>query len=742
MKNGKNITKESLLSKVSNLAKNASAFYKAVEENDTVGFRETLIVARDMNNEVAVSRNVGIDKVSSTSTSLDTESLLTHLMGVKYKLQPDDPVLKNLMWYASIKASINTNKNEISFLKSNRMKSINGGTFASMQLVNSLDNSAAGIARPTIDSATYPIILCKQLLWSVYAPYSEFEALVTGSRNMIRSAEWLLGLISETIKCVSTELMSARLLPPLPSMASYSSCVVSPIGFTISLNKPMSYTELTIYKCLAVGIASPYQKINKNEINYRDGITPMLSYVSNLVQSMRRMSDGSVLNTSTDTGTALIDSVELSVVGATNIDPGRYIIQAISVLKGSKSCKDTVFDLIACINKLRVNSTANSRSTGAITLLSLVSDNGALLLFSCYVLALVTHFNNSNNNQTATPNPYEIGIIPVQISLVTAINCLQYLVEGRPAPSWRSVNEVIHGIIVRYQSKSTDTAVRENELLIQCVTRVFDLVGFDIKAFSNQKTEDVASGDPATIESTDAPSTDRLIPHPPSNEQPSSKVSDISPRVLKSVSTIDDPQLSVANRHDVIESTNIVVDSEVPMPENMTMFEYQNMLKKKQDEIYKTKFIEDTFDFSILNRSISPYDLVLVLLDHHVKQIEEVKFAIKANEYFVKADVSQIGSDHSLTHSFTYSLIHLLTHSLTHFLTHSFTNIGKISRKQFVGFINSIAVDEISNNEITEHYNAALSSTSTAGSSDGIQMNFVAFIEVIKLLHNKKIINM
>ena len=301
---------------------------------------------------------------------------------------------------------------------------------------------------------------------------------------------------------------------------------------------------------------------------------------------------------------------------------------------------------------------------------------------------------------------------------------------------------MIHGIIVRYQSKSTDTAVRENELLIQCVTRVFDLVGFDIKAFSNQKTEDVASGDPATIESTDAPSTDGLIPHPPSNEQPSSKVSDISPRVLKSVSTIDDPQLSVANRHDVIESTNIVVDSELPMPENMTMFEYQNMLKKKQDEIYKTKFIEDTFDFSILNRSISPYDLVLVLLDHHVKQIEEVKFAIKANEYFVKADVSQIGSDHSLTHSFTYSLIHLLTHSLTHFLTHSFTNIGKISRKQFVGFINSIAVDEISNNEITEHYNAALSSTSTAGSSDGIQMNFVAFIEVIKLLHNKKIINM
>ncbi len=670
VKNGQNITKENLLNKVSNLAKNAAAFYKAVEENDTVGFRETLLVVKETGNGVDVNRNIVLDK--SSVVSIDMESLLSHLTEVKYRLQPNDSILKNLMWYSTIKSSINANKNEILQLKSSHLKSMNGSTFASMQLVNAME-SIGSIAKPAVEPASntaYPIVLCKQLLWNITANYGEFEALVSGSRNMIRSAEWLLGLISETIKCVASDLMNARLLPPLPNMSSYASCVVSPVGFNISLNKPMSGVELTIYKCLASGIASPYQKINKNDVNYRDGVVPIVSYTNNLIQSMRRMSDGSVLTTHFDTNSSImIDSVDLAVAGATNIDPNTCIIQAISGLKGSKQCKDTIFDLIACINKLRVNSAVNSRTTGAITLFPLITDNGTLLLFACYVLSLVSHFDSNGSNGQKQSDFMDFGVIPVQISLGTAINCLQYLIEGRPTPSWRSINEIIHNIIVKYQqsgpqsTKTNDVLVKENDLLVQCVTRVFELVGFDIKTFSNKETSK-ESDDTATTTTTNNNNNNnndnKLVPRPPSIEQPSNKVTDISPRTR--VPILDEAPLSVANRNEIIENTNIIIDNTTPMPENMTMYEYQKLLQQKQDEQYKNKFIEETFDFSILNRTISPYDLVLVLLDHHVKQINDIKFAIKANEYFVKADTSQIGTLH--THVYT----HILTHSLINVL--------------------------------------------------------------------------
>ena len=645
VKNGQSITKENLLNQVSCLAKNAAAFYKAVEENDSVGFRETLLVVKETGNGVDTNanRNIASDK-SSAIASVDMESLIQYVTEAKYKLQPSDSILKNLMWYATIKSSVHANKNEISQLKSSHVKSINGSTFASMQLVNAMD-SIGSIAKPAtepVSNTAYPIVLCKQLLWNVIAPYGEFEALFSGSRNMIRSAEWLLGLISETIKCVSLDLMNARLLPPLPSMSLHTPCVVSPVGFSISLNKPMSYVELTIYRCLASGIAPPFQKINRNDVNYRDVVVPIVSYTNNLIQSMRRMSDGSVLTTHFDSKSSItIDSVDLAVAGATNIDPINCIIQAISVLKGSKLCKDTVFDLVACINKLRVTSAASSRTTGAMVLFPLISDNGTLLLFSCYVLSLVSHFDsNGGANPTNPSDLMDFGVIPVQISLGTAINCLQYLIEGRPTPSWRSVNEIIHNIVVMHQqagphpTKTNDPRVKEDDLLVQCVTRVFELVGFDIKTYSSRE---------ATNASDD---TNKLVPHPPSTEQPSNKVPDISPRVLKNVPVLDEGTLSIARRHELIESTNMIVDDNIPMPEEMTMFEYQKLLKQKEDERYKNKFIEETFDFSILNRTISPYDLVLVLLDHHVKQIRDIKFAVKANEYFVKADTSQIGKPH------------------------------------------------------------------------------------------------
>ena len=59
-----------------------------------------------------------------------------------------------------------------------------------------------------------------------------------------------------------------------------------------------------------------------------------------------------------------------------------------------------------------------------------------------------------------------------------------------------------------------------------------------------------------------------------------------------------------------------------------------------------------------------------------------------------------------------------------------------------MAFVNSIAIADITNNEITECYNTAMASTAGDSTSDGIQMNFIAFIEVLKLLQTKKIINM
>ena len=59
-----------------------------------------------------------------------------------------------------------------------------------------------------------------------------------------------------------------------------------------------------------------------------------------------------------------------------------------------------------------------------------------------------------------------------------------------------------------------------------------------------------------------------------------------------------------------------------------------------------------------------------------------------------------------------------------------------------MAFVHSIAIAETTNNEITECYNTVVTSTADDSTSDGIQMNFVAFIEVLKLLHTKKIVNM